>query len=57
MAVAASPLAEKPNLHVLTVRTLMAIWWWDEFMRRSAMYKEQEAEAMAKHKCRMEGMS
>ncbi len=30
---------------------------WDEFMRRSAMYKEQEAEAMAKHKCRMEGMS
>ncbi len=30
---------------------------WDEFMRRSAMYKEQESEAMEKHKCRMEGMS
>jgi ferredoxin--NADP+ reductase len=30
---------------------------WDEMMRRSAMYKEQETKATEAHKCRMEGMN
>ncbi len=30
---------------------------WDEMMRRSAMYKPQEAKAIEEHKCRMEGMN